>query len=234
MKCGLVTVETRPLPNIREIVENHIHYTGWPVTFFHGFGNGDFVKKELEGLNVKFREVRVSALSSEGYNNLLTSAEFWEAIPYEKVLMFQHDSRLLRKGIEEFLEWDYVGSPWKFQRHGGNGGLSLRSKKAMLDIIKTIPYHGMQAQGNEDVFFCNVLLKHEKYKLAPRKVCELFSCESIMKLGTLGIHAVDKHLSKEECEEILNQYVGKTTEQTIYYKRMEKQVCAPFNPFANE
>lgn len=229
MTTGAVIVETRPLPNIREIVENHIHYTGWDVTFFHGLGNGEFVKKELQGLNVKFREVRVSALSADGYNNLLTSAEFWEAMPYDKVLIFQHDSRLLRKGIEEFLEWDYVGAPWTFSAHGGNGGLSLRRKEAMLVIIENEPYKGASVDGNEDVYFCN-WMKKLMMNLAPRNVCGHFSCEAIFKLGTLGFHAIDKYLSKEECEEIMNQYVGKTTEPTIYYKRMEKQVCAPFDP----
>lgn len=204
MNYGLVTVETRPLPNIHEIVENHIHYTGWPVTFFHGLGNGDFVKKELEGLDVKFRQIECRALTMEDYNNLLTSVEFWKAIPYDKVLMFQHDSRLLRKGIGEFLEWDYVGSPWTFQAHGGNGGLSLRGKEAMLEILEKNSYGGMEIHGNEDVFFCNIM-KRQKMNLAPRSVCEKFSCEAIFKLGTFGYHAIEKYLSKGQVEQIINQ-----------------------------
>lgn len=140
----------------------------------------------------------------EHYNKIMTSREFWEAVPFDKVLIFQHDSGLLRYGIEEFFNYDYVGAPWKFQEHGGNGGLSFRSKKAMLDIIDAWPYRGM-ADGYEDVYFSNKLRDYG-YNLAPREVCKRFSVETIFELGTLGYHAIDKWLSKEQCDKILNQY----------------------------
>lgn len=204
MTFGLAIIETRPLTNIREIIENHIYFTGWPVTFFHGLGNAAFVKKELKGLNVKFRELRVTELSESGYNNLLTSTEFWEAIPYDKVLIFQHDSRLLRKGVEEFLQWDFVGAPWKWQQWGCNGGCSLRQKETMLQIIKTNSYN-QRVHGNEDVFFSNIMQTF-KMNLAPREVCERFGVEAVYKLGTFSFHAIDKWLSPKQCDAIRSQY----------------------------
>lgn len=137
------------------------------------------------------------------YNKLLTSKRFWRVMP-DKVLIFQHDSMLLRTGIEEFLEWDYVGAPWKFQEHGGNGGLSIRDKKAMLHVIDSIEWSPQL--GNEDVYFCNFLIAQSASKLAPREVCEKFSCESIFKLGTLGYHAIDKYLTPEQVTQIKCQY----------------------------
>jgi len=77
---------------------------------------------------------------------------------------------LLRTGIEEFYEWDYVGAPWKFQQHGGNGGLSLRNPKAMIEVIKRKPYK--PEYGNEDLYICNVLKEMPEFKLAPREVRE--------------------------------------------------------------
>jgi hypothetical protein len=78
------------------------------------------------------------------YNALLTSKEFWQKFEkFDRVLIFQHDSKLLRTGIEEFLEWDYVGAPWKFQEHGGNGGLSIRNPRTMIEIIERCPYDGI-------------------------------------------------------------------------------------------
>lgn len=136
------------------------------------------------------------------YNSLLTSREFWEKINTENILIIQHDSALLRTGIEEFYKWDYVGAPWTFQNHGGNGGLSFRKKSAMLECIDKVPYNG---KDNEDVYFSNAL-KFLGLNLAPREVCEQFSCEAIFKLGTLGSHAIEKWLSPEQCEQIKNQY----------------------------
>jgi hypothetical protein len=205
MNCGLVIVETRCIPNIREIVKNHIEFTGWPVMLFCGMGNASFLSAELSGLDYRIYEMAVSELAEARYNNLLTRFEFWNAIPYDKILIFQHDSRLLRKGIEEFLEWDYVGAPWLWQKNGGNGGLSLRSRKAMLDIIRAKPYNPA-TQGNEDVYFANAMYRNPDYKLAPRYVCEKFSCEAIFKLGTFGYHAIEKYMSKEQVAQIQNQY----------------------------
>lgn len=142
-----------------------------------------------------------------GYNRILTNYEFWESLPFEKILICQHDSGLLRIGIEKFLNFDYVGSPFAFQYHGGNGGLSIRSKSIMKFICQSTPvYCGEQMHGNEDVFFSNIMHDKKMGVLAPKNICDEFSVESIFKLGTLGYHAIQKYHAPEKCEEILNQY----------------------------
>jgi hypothetical protein len=140
--------------------------------------------------------------SISDYNRLLTSFEFWEKIDEENILIIQHDSALLRSGIEEFYKWDYVGAPWTFQEHGGNGGLSFRKRSAMLRCLEIVaPFPEL----NEDVYFSNAL-KFLKMNLAPREICSKFSCETIFKLGTLGYHAIDKYLTTEQINQINNQY----------------------------
>jgi hypothetical protein len=136
------------------------------------------------------------------YNKLLTNPSFWDHIEYDRVLIFQHDSGLLKSGIEEFLKWDYIGAPWKFQKHGGNGGLSIRNPKVMFNICQKFKYNH---ECNEDVWFCNKM-KELNMNIAPREVCSMFSVESIYKTGTLGYHAMDKYLSKIQVKTILNQY----------------------------
>jgi hypothetical protein len=139
------------------------------------------------------------------YNQLLTSEWFWFGLAdYDRVLIFQHDSGLLRDGIEEFLEYDYVGAPWGFQEHGGNGGLSIRNPEAMLKVIRKVPYFE-SVHGNEDVYFCNAM-KELGMNLAPRDVCARFAIESILEYGTLGYHAIDKYFSKEIVSKIKSQY----------------------------
>jgi hypothetical protein len=137
------------------------------------------------------------------YNKLMTSLDFWQRRKTKKVLIFQHDSALLRKGIERFYEYDYVGAPWGFQEHGGNGGLSLRSVDSMIWCIKQKPW--ISRLGNEDVYFSN-MLKDSNYKLAPREVCEEFSVESIYKEGALGYHAIEKYLTPQQVLKIKFQY----------------------------
>ena len=137
------------------------------------------------------------------YNRLLTSLYFWDKLQhFDKVLIFQTDSKILREGIEEFYKWDYVGAPWLFQEKGGNGGLSLRDPKIMLEIIESEPYN--PGYGYEDVYFSN---KVENYgNLAPRNICKKFSCETIFELGTWGYHAIQNYMTNEQISKIENQY----------------------------
>lgn len=139
------------------------------------------------------------------YNQLLTSKAFWNNITEEHVLIIQHDSALLRKGLDEFAQYDYIGAPWKFEPYVGNGGLSMRKKSAMLKILDEVPYNGTD---NEDIYFtwgCRKL----GLNLAPYEVAEKFSCETIFKLGTIGYHAIEKYLTEDECKQIKEQYAVK-------------------------
>ena len=137
----------------------------------------------------------------------MTSTDFWQIFEeYERVLIFQSDTEPLKPIDEEFLKWDYVGAPWDFQHHGGNGGFSLRNPSVMLEIIEKYHWRGSGIDGYEDVYFCNTMHRHKIGKLAPREVCSLFSVEKIYKLGTIGYHAIDKYLTKQQCHEIKNQY----------------------------
>jgi hypothetical protein len=138
------------------------------------------------------------------YNKLFTSPKFWRKfVDYDMVLIFQHDSALLRSGIEDFYQYDYIGAPWKFQQHGGNGGLSLRNPRIMLYICNTFTYNNRE---NEDVYFSNIMHRHNVGNLAPRNECAKFAVETIYSLGTFGYHAIDKYLTKEELESVQTQY----------------------------
>jgi hypothetical protein len=182
MRCGAVIIDNRPIN------------TDWLVEF------KKMLPRNWEYMAIKNHNIK----SLNDYNNMLTSKVLWEAIPFDKVLIFQQDSNLLRTGIEEFLGWDYIGAPWKFQEHGGNGGLSLRTKEFILKVIEKFPYD-VSREGYEDVYFSNHIAEVGG-KLAPRSICEQFSCESIFTLGTLGYHAIDKYLTPRATHEIRNQY----------------------------
>lgn len=195
MKIASVITETRPY-DLKEIIERHIKFLPeMDVVCFHynNSVNYDCIKHRLPH--------NITTLHQ--YNQLMTSEWFWDKLDYDKALIFQNDSGILREGIEDFLEYSYVGAPWKFQELGGNGGFSLRDVRESQWIVKNKPYHPIK--GYEDVYFCNEMLS-QGMNIAPRKVCEKFSCETIFKLGTFGYHAINNYLTKQQCDQIKNQY----------------------------
>lgn len=183
--CAVI-VETRDLPGIEGIIAAQDKFLpSW-------FEETRWIKNEP--IN-----------SMRDYNNLLTSKRFWRVMP-DKVVIIQHDSMILREGIEEFLEWDFCGAPipkigWPCM----NGGFSIRDTKAMLKVINHLPYQGMQVSGNEDIFLCNAL-RDLGGKLPTYEIAEKFSVETRYALGSIGYHQISAYLTPSECRAIENQY----------------------------
>jgi len=136
-----------------------------------------------------------------GYNQLLTSKRFWRKMP-EIVLIFQHDSMLLKPGIEEFINYDFIGANIKHMPGFMNGGLSIRNSREMLKVINRFQWNG----DNEDIYFVKGL-RQLGCKLPDEATADRFSVETKFKLGSLGYHAIDKWLNEEQCKKIKNQYL---------------------------
>jgi len=144
-----------------------------------------------------------SLRSASDYNRVLTNPSFWRGCTFDRVLIFQHDSGLLRDGIEEFLEWDFIGS-WIDHIPGCmNGGLSIRNPKLMHDICVNTPYKGMALHGNEDIYFCNEMRKLG-IEMPDKETCNKFAVETEFALGSVGYHAINKYHKNYKL--ILNQY----------------------------
>ena len=148
-----------------------------------------------------------SITNGHDYNKILTDYQFWAGLPYDKVLIFQHDSMILRPLDEEFLDYSYVGAPWKADapwarkdRSGGNGGISIRDVKDHIKLLSTRHYNPSR-DGNEDVFFT-----HNLPNVAPYEICSKFGVETEFKLGTFSYHAIEKYLTGDECYQIKTQY----------------------------
>lgn len=145
------------------------------------------------------------------YSQYLTTLDFWKKFEsYDRVLIFQEDSKLLRTGIEEFLKWDFIGAPWQKnaewrESFGGNGGLSIRNPKKHIEALVKYGYN--EEMGVEDVYFSNTISKIGN--VAPDEISQWFSVECLFKLGTLGCHKIEKYFTKEQCNLIENQYIIK-------------------------
>ena len=196
-KFAAVIVETRPIANIEYIIKRHLCKLNneWELFIFHGDKNAHLFDR------LQAKKFNIHNIGLKEYNRLLTSAGFWHQIPHEKILIFQHDSMLLKKDIEKFLEWDFVGAPLKDGKQ--NGGLSIRSKNIMLKAIKRYNYRS----GNEDIFFCSMIPRIGG-KMAPLSVAQEFSCESIFRLNTYGYHGINKWLNSSQCRMIATQYIS--------------------------
>lgn len=156
---------------------------------------------------------RLSLVDSvRSYNWMMASRRLWFTLShYRRVLVFQQDSGLLRRGIESFceLKFDYIGAPWRSDapwaredRRGGNGGLSLRNPRAALLTLLRHRYD--PAQGSEDIFF-----SHKLKRVAPYDVCRAFAteAETVDAGGALpyGWHAYDKHHGPEALSALLER-----------------------------
>jgi hypothetical protein len=164
-----------------------------------------FLPNDWEVLNIKppYEGGIYSLRSPLSYNSVLTNPSFWRGCIFDRVLIFQHDSGLLKSGIEDFLEWDYIGA-WIEKIPGCmNGGLSIRNPKVMHHITSKHPYMGMQVHGNEDIYFCNQM-NELGYKMPDKETCNKFSVETEFEFGSLGYHAIDKY--HRNYKKILKQY----------------------------
>ena len=104
------------------------------------------------------------------------------------------------------LQYDYVGAPWRVDapwarpdRAGGNGGISIRDVKAHAELCNKKRYNA--SEGNEGVWFT-----HNLTNVAPYEVCKAFGVETEFTLDTCTYHAIDKHLTPDQCNLIKNQY----------------------------
>lgn len=211
MKLAYILVETRE-ELIQKTCDRHLPFL--PVgdlivyTYKEHFNS---LKNQLNKFknNLILEEIHDRPFEVHNVNLLFTTKDFWDKHSnYDRVLIFQSDSEILKTGIEEFLEYDYIGAPWKtYDKHYfpyvGNGGLSLRNPKI---ISKILTNNTWGKDMGEDLFLCRCMINQNIGKLAPLEVAQKFSVESVFSLGTLGAHAIDKWLSKDECNLIRTQY----------------------------
>jgi hypothetical protein len=103
--------------------------------------------------------------------------------------------------------YDYVGAPWT-SGLVGNGGLSLRKKSKMLEIINKIPYNGC----NEDFYFSAIPYKAGFNICLPSfEEAKKFSVEKVFSYDTFGVHNTWKYLNSNEMEYLCNNIKGLDT-----------------------
>ena len=158
----------------------------WGIILFHGKNNNEYAIEIVEKLNNVYKNrislvnLNVDNLNQKTYSHLLSNKNtIYDHIHTDIFLVFQTDSIILKENahmIYEYLNYDYVGSPWLICNYNptkmcsfiGNGGFSLRNKKKMLEIIEKIPYNNEP----EDLYFAtnynNIKVNKPSYEKALR------------------------------------------------------------------
>jgi len=79
--------------------------------------------------------------SVQDYNTIMMDIKFWKQFSmFKKVLIFQTDTMMFKYGLESYMDYDYIGSPWPndygLAEGVGNGGFSLRTIQAMITCLE--------------------------------------------------------------------------------------------------
>lgn len=173
----------------------------WHIILFHGTDNIKMVKDILRTMplykdkislvNLTVPNINIYQYNQLFYSNILIRGKtLYDYIPTETFLVFQTDTLIITEHknlINKFLDYDYVGAPW-IDGDVGNGGLSLRKKSKMLEIISK----NMNPEKNnnhtlpEDLFFSFPLgIKIYKPTYDDAK---LFSIEQVFSEISFGCH----------------------------------------------
>ena len=199
-----IIIEPRKHKALNYVLENFLTNlsTDWNIILFHGTTNIDFIHDILATHLHKHKErvtlvnMRIDNLSIRDYCNifygrfLINNKTIYDYIPNETFLVFQTDTLILNSPmITRFLQYDYVGAPWSHQPYNnqtvGNGGLSLRKKSKMLEIIKKENSSKMDVFP-EDVFFsCPEIVSLNK---PTHEEAMFFSVEECFSRFSFGCH----------------------------------------------
>jgi len=187
-----VIIETRQHKALEFVLRNFMETLPeqWSFLVFCGNLNKEFCEAILARLPRKARLIHmaVDTMRASEYSTLLCKhRRVYDEIPTETFLLFQTDTMLFpryKENLTEFLQYDYVGAPWNNDRFGGvgNGGLSLRKKSKMLEIMDTVTYCGEP----EDIYFCNNLLV-DLYRPTMEQA-KRFSVEEVFHPTSFGCH----------------------------------------------
>ena len=214
----------------------------WPIVFYTSNETRDRLN-EVNGTASKIwqRTVASGAIdvriipdewnmtTRHGVNVYLSRPWLWEQMaPAKHVLVFQTDAMICgnsKRTMEDFLRFDFIGAPMNTRAKLFNGGLSLRNRTIMMEILSN-PANDWEREtadgtwtlGGEDIWFSRRIEEHGG-NLPSFAESLTFSCQHDWHISRekqpLGYHKVHKvaasHLPEiaEWCPEIALAAPGK-------------------------
>lgn len=206
-----VLIEYRSFPHVEFLIRNAIIKLGskWSFTIVCGNQNYNFMKNMCIQIstNIKVIKTNYNNLIPDEYSVLLASIDFWNLFTGSKILVYQEDSFIFKNNIEEFIEYDFIGAPWPKNTNDtpncvGNGGISLRTRQIMIDVINKISIKNTTIHDStkiymkdhklkncpEDVYFSLNMQKFNIGKVADFDTAFKFSTESLNNPNSFAGH----------------------------------------------
>ncbi len=206
-----VLIEFRKLPHVEFIIRNNILKLGpdWCHTIICGNINYDMINNICSNIspNINIVKLNIDNMTSNEYNKFLTTIEFWQGLYGEKILIYQEDSLIFRNNINNFINFDYIGAPFpKYQNDTanlvGNGGLSLRTRNKMIEVLNTISIDNTTYNSStieymqinnltippEDIYFSKNMQDYNIGIVADYEAASNFSSESVFNPNSFGGH----------------------------------------------
>lgn len=207
-----VFVEFRQLPHVETVIRNLITMTGpeWSHSVVCGKSNETFMRKLCGDISegIKIHVLDIQECSINMYNKLLLNPYFWKLFSGDKILIYQEDTFVFKDNINEFVEYDYIGSPWcrtdrvTGQPSQGNGGFSIRNRRLMIHILEHVDYTDVHIDAchklhmgrtlldnyAEDVFFSTVMRDKKLGKLPNAQVALRFCSENVLNTDSCAGH----------------------------------------------
>jgi len=146
-------------------------------------------------------------MTQQEYSNFLTTKKFWHLLKGEKILIYQEDSLIFKNNIKDFLQYDFIGAPFLKDSNDtpncvGNGGLSLRTKMKMLEVIEKYSIYELNIESStvnymasknlitppEDVYFSKNMQENNIGDVADWNTAYNFSSESVFNPNSFAGH----------------------------------------------
>ena len=169
-----IIVETRKHKALPFVLNNVLSILSeeWDLQIFHGSNNLDYINevisenKYLGGRDFFCNDLEIDTITADDSSlEIMLTEDFWNKVVGETVLYFECDTMLCSNSeykVEDFEHFDYIGGYWGNElgmldndyTRVMNGGLSIRKKSYMLDIIKNELQPYLDSGGNpcEDYF----------------------------------------------------------------------------------
>jgi len=202
-------VENRILSNLEFTIKNTIYKLGhgWGHIIYCSLQNIDEITHICGQISdqIEIRLLTNEITSQNDYNKFMMDITTWEDMQCETIFIYQTDTILFKDNIDDYMMYDYIGSPWGLVEHNktikekldidldikyGNGGLCLRNVEMCkyfllndsLGLKKKDPIGGALDNIPEDLYF-STYFHHFSKNMPSIDECYDFSFETYPDLG---------------------------------------------------
>lgn len=203
-----ILIENRINYDIKYAVYNHMYFLDgkFKLYIFHSEENETFIKNELIGIdNIIYIKFDYDISNALKYTDFCLSPFIYQYVLEEHILTFQTDSLMLKKWNDIYNNYDLIGSPWEKIPYGGNGGITYRSRKLIMNALDNLNflYNILGLYGNHDDVILSVFAHLSNLKVNYLSDGIEFGVETIFNENAMCCHQIVNYHSDEDISKII-------------------------------